>query len=91
MFHLETRVIPQQGNAPPSVFNMNVPMPMPMPMPINNTTNHLMQLNEILMMNGGLQQYLNNMMGEPHLTPATSQEINRLEKVDIVNECPICQ
>ena len=80
MFHFETRVIPQQGNAPPSVFSMNVPMSMP----INNTTNQLMQLNDILMMNGGLQQYLNNMMGEPHLTPATSQDINRLEKVNVV-------
>ena len=57
------------------------------PMNFNNQLEHP---NHIIT-NGGIQQYLNAMMGEPHLTPANSHEINRLEKINVVKECPICQ
>ena len=67
-FHFQTRVIPQQPNQQVFQFNMNIAPP---------NLNEVHQLNHILL-NGGLQQYLNDMMGEPHLTPANSQQINSL-------------
>ena len=48
------------------------------------------QVNQMLN-TGGLQQYLNTLMGETNLLAATPREISSLEKVEKVAECPICQ
>jgi hypothetical protein len=69
--------LPPQGNGQPFQMNIDVGA-------MFNQINGLIN-------SGGIQQMLNSLMGQNNLVPASPQEIGRLQQVDKVPECPICQ